>query len=58
MNYQLLKGVVFPTFLHLRFAEVALIIHFITLALLWLFRDPKFIDGWAIVFKKGYDLFQ
>ncbi|XP_028417882.1 solute carrier family 13 member 5-like, partial [Dendronephthya gigantea] len=36
------------------FAEITVLIHFIILALLWLFRDPKFIDGWAIIFKDGY----
>jgi len=24
------------------------------LALLWLFRDPKFMKGWAIIFEDGY----
>lgn len=35
-----------------RFAEKAVLGHFILLALLWLFRDPKFMKGWAILFKK------
>ena len=35
-----------------RFAEKAVLAHFILLALLWLFRDPKFIKGWAIIFEK------
>ncbi|XP_046861707.1 solute carrier family 13 member 5-like isoform X1 [Xenia sp. Carnegie-2017] len=36
------------------FAEVTVLIHFVTLTLLWLFRDPKFIDGWSILFRKGF----
>lgn len=36
------------------FAEKAVLGHFILLALLWLFRDPKFMKGWAILFKKDY----
>ncbi|XP_046861712.1 solute carrier family 13 member 5-like isoform X2 [Xenia sp. Carnegie-2017] len=36
------------------FAEVAVLIHFVTLAILWLFRDPKFISGWSVLFKKGF----
>lgn len=36
------------------FAEKAVLGHFILLALLWLFREPKFITGWAIVFQKGF----
>jgi len=35
-----------------RFAEKAVLGHFILLALLWLFRDPKFMKGWAIIFEK------
>lgn len=37
----------------IRFAEKAVLGHFILLALLWLFREPKFMDGWSIAFKKG-----
>ncbi|CAH3110521.1 unnamed protein product [Porites lobata] len=36
------------------FAEKAVLGHFIMLALLWLFRDPKFIKGWSIIFEKDY----
>ncbi|XP_078363499.1 solute carrier family 13 member 2-like [Oculina patagonica] len=36
------------------FAEKAVLGHFILLALLWLFRDPKFMEGWSIIFEKGY----
>ncbi|KAK3731052.1 hypothetical protein QZH41_019211, partial [Actinostola sp. cb2023] len=36
------------------FAEKGVLVHFILLALLWLFRDPKFMPGWAIIFKKDY----
>lgn len=36
------------------FAEKAVLGHFILLGLLWLFRDPKFMKGWAIIFKKDY----
>lgn len=39
--------------LFIRFAEVVILCHFIILAFLWLLRDPKFIDGWAIAFEKG-----
>lgn len=36
------------------FAEKAVLGHFILLALMWLFREPKFITGWAIIFQKGF----
>ena len=36
-----------------RFAEKAVLGHFILLALLWLFRDPRFMKGWAIIFEEG-----
>ncbi|PFX31726.1 Solute carrier family 13 member 2 [Stylophora pistillata] len=36
------------------FAEKAVLGHFILLALLWLFREPKFMEGWSIIFEKGY----
>ncbi|CAB3999628.1 solute carrier family 13 member 5-like [Paramuricea clavata] len=36
------------------FAEIAVLVHFVIMALLWLFRDPKFIKGWSILFTKGY----
>ncbi|XP_078363152.1 Na(+)/citrate cotransporter-like isoform X1 [Oculina patagonica] len=36
------------------FAEKAVLVHFVLLALLWLFRDPKFMKGWAIIFEEGY----
>lgn len=35
------------------FAEKAVLGHFILLALLWLFREPKFMEGWSIIFEKG-----
>ncbi|XP_029184600.2 solute carrier family 13 member 5-like isoform X1 [Acropora millepora] len=36
------------------FAEKAVLGHFILLALMWLFREPKFITGWAVIFQKGF----
>lgn len=36
------------------FAEKAVLGHFILLALLWLFRDPKFMKGWSIIFEKDF----
>ncbi|XP_068749614.1 Na(+)/citrate cotransporter-like isoform X2 [Montipora capricornis] len=36
------------------FAETAVLVHFVLLALLWLFREPKFIKGWSIIFEKGF----
>ncbi|XP_013418475.1 solute carrier family 13 member 5 [Lingula anatina] len=36
------------------FAEKAVLVHFVLLSLLWLTRDPRFIDGWSVGFKKGY----
>ncbi|XP_048581960.1 solute carrier family 13 member 2 [Nematostella vectensis] len=36
------------------FAEIAVLVHFIMLALLWLFRDPKFMKGWSVIFPEGY----
>ena len=37
----------------LRFAEWAVLGHFILLILLWLTRDPKFVSGWSIIFPPG-----
>ena len=34
-----------------RYAEVLVLILFILLALLWLFREPKFIPGWGSFFE-------
>ena len=34
-----------------RFAEVQVMILFVTLALLWLFREPRFMPGWAVIFR-------
>ncbi|EDO42123.1 predicted protein, partial [Nematostella vectensis] len=31
------------------FAEIAVLVHFIMLALLWLFRNPKFMKGWSAI---------
>ncbi|XP_067935349.1 Na(+)/citrate cotransporter-like isoform X1 [Watersipora subatra] len=36
------------------FPEIVLIIFFGILVLLWLFRDPKFMPGWSILFLNGY----
>ncbi len=35
------------------FAEWAVFCHFVTLALLWLTRDPGFVSGWNVAFKDG-----
>lgn len=35
----------------IRYAEVFVLLLFLLLALLWLFREPKFIDGWGSFFK-------
>ena len=34
-----------------RYAEVVVLVLFVLLALLWLFREPRFIPGWASVFR-------
>ena len=34
-----------------RFAEITVLICFVLLALLWLFRDPKVFKGWGAAFK-------
>ena len=34
-----------------RYAEVLVLVMFILLALLWLFREPKFIPGWGSFFE-------
>ncbi|KAK2168728.1 hypothetical protein NP493_1219g00000 [Ridgeia piscesae] len=36
------------------FAEKAVLIHFILLALLWFTRNPGFVKGWAVLFKSKY----
>ncbi|XP_013410629.1 solute carrier family 13 member 5 isoform X2 [Lingula anatina] len=36
------------------FAEIAVLCHFTLLALLWLTREPEFIDGWDVIFEDGY----
>lgn len=36
------------------FAEKAVLVHFVILIALWLTRDPKFVDGWAVIFKSGF----
>ncbi len=36
------------------FAEKAVLVHFIALALLWLSREPEFVPGWASLFAEGY----
>nr|CAB3266106.1 solute carrier family 13 member 2-like [Phallusia mammillata] len=36
-----------------KFGELAVLGHFLVLALLWLTRDPKFIDGWKELFPKA-----
>lgn len=36
------------------FAEKAVLGHFTLLALLWLFREPKFMKGWSIIFEEGF----
>ncbi|KAL8589485.1 hypothetical protein ACOMHN_061696 [Nucella lapillus] len=36
------------------FAEVVVMVNFIILAILWVTRDPGFIPGWGLLFKKGY----
>ena len=35
------------------FAEKAVLVHFVILALLWAVRDPKFVSGWSAIFKDG-----
>ncbi|XP_023144546.1 solute carrier family 13 member 2 [Amphiprion ocellaris] len=40
----------------MKFAEVAVLIIFVLLVLLWFTREPGFIDGWAtVLFNKGGD---
>eukprot|EP00057_Strongylocentrotus_purpuratus_P033167 XP_790428.3 PREDICTED: solute carrier family 13 member 5 [Strongylocentrotus purpuratus] len=36
------------------FAEWAILGHFVVLVILWLTRDPKFVNGWSVNFLKGY----
>jgi len=35
------------------FAEVAVLMVFVTLVVLWFTREPGFMDGWALLFNKG-----
>lgn len=37
-----------------RFVEKTLIVVFISIVLLWLFRDPKVIKGWGNLFPEGF----
>jgi di/tricarboxylate transporter len=37
----------------IRYAEVVVLSLFVLLALLWLFREPRFIPGWASVFRSS-----
>ncbi|KAI0241025.1 Solute carrier family 13 member 5 [Lamellibrachia satsuma] len=37
-----------------RFAEVLNAMMFFVLAMLWFFRDPRFVPGWGSLFKVGY----
>ena len=34
-----------------RYAEVVLLAMFVLLVLLWLFREPRFIKGWGVIFR-------
>ncbi|CAH1779566.1 unnamed protein product [Owenia fusiformis] len=36
------------------FAEIAVLCHFILLAILWFTRNPQFIPGWSSVFEEGF----
>ncbi len=38
-----------------RYAEVLLLVMFLLLILLWLFREPRFIKGWGIIFRQEED---
>lgn len=35
----------------IKYAEVVVMVMFVLLVLLWLFREPKFIPGWGAIFK-------
>lgn len=35
-----------------RYAELLLLLMFVILILLWLFREPRFIKGWGIIFRE------
>uniref|UniRef100_H2Y7R4 Uncharacterized protein n=1 Tax=Ciona savignyi TaxID=51511 RepID=H2Y7R4_CIOSA len=35
------------------FGELAVLGHFVVLAILWLTRDPKFVSGWKEIFPRG-----
>ena len=39
--------------LYFSFAEIATLIHFVLLAVLWLTREPEFMPGWAVLFEDG-----
>ncbi|KAK2164098.1 hypothetical protein NP493_1430g00046 [Ridgeia piscesae] len=41
-------------FLGLKFAEVLNALMFFVMAMLWFFRDPRFVTGWGSFFKDGY----
>ncbi|PIK60767.1 putative solute carrier family 13 member 5 [Apostichopus japonicus] len=36
------------------FAEKAVLVHFVILIALWLTRDPKFVNGWSVIFEEGF----
>ena len=38
----------------INFAEGSVLIHFITLAVLWITREPEFFPGWGTLFRHGY----
>lgn len=38
----------------MRYTEIIVLIHFVSLALLWFTRSPKFMPGWEVGFDKGF----
>ncbi len=36
------------------FAEIAVLCYAVVMVLLWFWREPKFVPGWASIFKEGY----
>ncbi|XP_063401360.1 Na(+)/citrate cotransporter-like [Mytilus trossulus] len=36
------------------FAEIAVLVHFVLLVILWFSRKPPYVDGWGSWFKTGY----
>ncbi|XP_053214497.1 Na(+)/citrate cotransporter-like [Panonychus citri] len=38
----------------LRFHEFAVVVLFVTLVLLWMFRDPQYLRGWSTIFPEKY----